>query len=710
MWRAAVSLVIGIALGGVGAYYYLAGGAERGVTLDAAVGLNSSAVPSAVNGPSATALPTVGGYSERSAVYQLAANADPASLRSLIEEGAARPESAERRFLLATLLSRYAESAPYDAISLVDDLELDTSILAALYGSWAGSDPAAALDAWRLAADTREARAIGLALFEALGGGEQAFSSVLTSLPPNLDAEYFQAEVIGLWAETAPEAALRKTLSLERRSTRERALNKVAWAWSERDPHAALGALGSIDDPELENAFRAAVIRKWSVFEPESALEHVIGLGDPSQRSMSLAHQALRRVAQSDPLRALELADRLPGPQTRWGQQVVVEAWATDDVMGALAYVENLPTGQQHQQLQQVIAHTYGKQDPAAAFAWARNLDPSLPGVLDAVVRGIASTDPVRAVDALLTLDSEEAQRDIARSIAMYAAYSGMPETLADRLAMLPDAEVKGDAVRALISNWASTDPESALVWLLANADAAGTSGFSKVAQQLGHADPAMAVRYTSKVPSAHREAWVEHVAAGYAQIDPTAAFDWISQFQGEPAYEAGLATMIKHSAPQDPRGAARMLETIVDSPHSANAASNIAEHWTRSEPRAAATWAQGLSDNRARMSAVSGVSRQWAKTDPRAAERWALEFDSASDRDLALVSVVTTIASKETPDAKLLNAFSSDTVRNQILPQVVYHVAQRDADAARRLIDEYVSDSHTRRQAEQYLLSARNR
>ena len=210
MSRLASGLIAGMALGAAGAYFCLMGGAERGFAPDAAVGLKSSAAPSAVNRPSATALPTVGGFSERSAVYQLAADADPASLRSRIEEGAARPESAERRFLLATLLSRYAEFYPREAIALAEDLELDSAFVAPLYGSWAGSDAAAALDAWTHSIGTGEGYAIGLAMFEALGGDEQAFSILLTSVPPDLNAEHFQMELVELWAQTAPEVALQK--------------------------------------------------------------------------------------------------------------------------------------------------------------------------------------------------------------------------------------------------------------------------------------------------------------------------------------------------------------------------------------------------------------------------------------------------------------------------------------------------------------------
>ncbi len=57
MWRVTFGLVIGIALGAVGAYFYLVDGTERGVASDAAVGSQSSAAPSAVNRPSATQRP-----------------------------------------------------------------------------------------------------------------------------------------------------------------------------------------------------------------------------------------------------------------------------------------------------------------------------------------------------------------------------------------------------------------------------------------------------------------------------------------------------------------------------------------------------------------------------------------------------------------------------------------------------------------------------
>lgn len=711
MWRVVSALIAGAALG-AGGTYYLLGGSERGAKEDVGASLNPDIVLSRLTvSPTAMPSPAAGGFSKRSNIYQLAADADPASLRSLIEEAAARPESAERRFLLATLLSRYAEFSPSEAIDLATDQELDRAIVAGLYGLWAGTDPEAALDAWTAVDNARDAHAIGLALFQAFGANEEAFSTVVTSLPQNLDADRFQMEVIGLWAETAPEAALRQTLSLQRRSVRIRALENLAEAWSEHDPRAALDALSWIDDSELQEKFEAAVLRQWSTFEPESAFEYIIGVEGRSRQSSGLANRALSGIARTDPLRALEFADRLSGQAARWGRHVVMRAWAVDDVAGALAYVENLSKSRLRQELRSVVARTYGRRDPEGAFAWAQNLKPSSPDVLVAVVDGIAHTDPGRAMDAVLSLDSEEAQSNAMMMITARSTYSGDPAALAGRLIALPEGRVKDQAMQTLTSNWSQADPESALKWLLANADQAGAEGFRQVSQYLGHTDPELAARQTSKVPPAHREVWIQSVADGYAQIDPAAALNWISQYQGEPAYEAGLAAIVQQSAQQDPRTAARMFGTIGDSPHAANAASAVADRWARSDPRAAAAWAEGIEQDQARVSAVSRIAQRWAGSDPQAAKRWVLELRSDSERDVALASLIQAIASKETPDGTLLTAFSSDTARNQALTSVVYRVAKRDPNAARRLIDEHISDEHTRRQAEQSLLHAqRNR
>ena len=705
MWRVALGLTIGIALGAAGAYVHLNEKAERRIASDLDFSSTLSLSPRADESRD-VAVPAMGGFSERAAAYRFAAAAELGSVRAAIEEAAARPESADRRFLLATLLSRYAESSPQKAISLVDELGLHKSISAAVYGVWSGSDPGAALDAWRLVNDSAEAEAIGVAMFEALGADEQAFAILSFSPPPRVDVVAFQGEMIDAWAEYAPEAALEQAVGLDRGSARSRAVQEVAWAWSESDPRAALDALTGIHDPELRRTFRSTAIRGWSAVEPEQALEYLIEDGDNS----GLTHHALIRIARADPQRALELAGNLQGQQARLGMQSALGAWAEDDVTSALAFVENLPLSQRRSKLQSAVARAYGKQQPEAAFAWAQSLEPPAPKVLEAVVGGIALTDPVGAVDALLTLESEELRRQAARSIAMHVGYSGKPQVLAERLVMLPDGETKRDAMRMLISNWASANPESALTWLLANDATAGMMNFSLVAKQLGHMDPATAVRYTTKVPPAYRQAWIEHVAGGYVQTDPAGALNWISQFQGQPAYGPALTQIIQHTAQHDPRGAARMFETIVDSPRAAHAAGSVANYWARQEPRAAAVWAQRLGDEQSRMSAISSVAREWVKADAPAVQRWALELQSAPDRDAALGSILPGIASEGTPDMSLLNALSSDVVRNEVMPQVIYHVATRDPDAARRMIDEHISDEHTRRQAERYLVAAQNR
>ena len=222
----------------------------------------------------------------------------------------------------------------------------------------------------------------------------------------------------------------------------------------------------------------------------------------------------------------------------------------------------------------------------------------------------------------------------------------------------------------------------------------------------LARVNPAAAIGYLDRVPSELRARWISAVAEGYAQNDARAAASWITQYRGEPGYDAAVAAVAGRTAQHDPVAAARLFASIDSSqaPDAGQSARAIAVSWARQDAPAAASWARELADDAIAAGAVGVVAGQWVTRDAAAARNWTMSLPTGAKRDAALVQIVGATAGTASGESTLLDAFSSPTAQQAGVNQAVRIVAQRDADAARRLADQYLTDPGARQAAERFI------
>ena len=159
-------------------------------------------------------------------------------------------------------------------------------------------------------------------------------------------------------------------------------------------------------------------------------------------------------------------------------------------------------------------------------------------------------------MDFLFSIPVGDQQR-VLQSLAMMGNLRGeQMAVIADRLLAQPN---RGPALQMLTNGWAQRTPEEALRWLLANNRSAARS-ISQAGMNLARVNPAAAIGYLDRVPSELRARWISAVAEGYAQNDARAAASWITQYRGEPGYDAAVAAVAGRTAQHDPVAAARLL------------------------------------------------------------------------------------------------------------------------------------------------------
>ncbi len=653
--------------------------------------------------PTASRAPTdtSAGFTRRARVYQLAGQADQQALEALLNQLLARPDSPGRRFSAQVLLSRYLDFDPTAALRWARKLSLPVSVFGQLYDQWAETDPEAALFALQFESNLAAVQAIGEVLIEALGADAEAIERVAAALPMEFDRNSFKAQAYAAMAVRDPQASWEIAATLEDPQLRLRTQRKLVETMVEQDPIAALLRAGEIDDRTVRQSASKSVLERWLNRDPAAVLAYLASIGDePPMDWGFITGTVYSEIALADPLLLLQTVDQLPLADRARARAAALNRWAKLDPQAAVDFATTQPAGQQRRAAINDVGRAYARVDPAGAVAWAKSMQARSPRLLSTVLSSIAVKDPALALGLVDGLDSSRAQAEAMQGITMHLAANGKATLAGAHILTMEDKGAQTSALEFLGPIWASNDPEAALAWFLDNRSALPSMTLDNLAATFAQSNPQQAARFIDRVPADMRSNWMTRVAEGLAHEDPGAAQTWLEQFRGEPGYGDAAATVMLYRGRDDPDQLISALNDLEDPQLASQAAGLAADTLASREPAAAAAWAAQLDDESTRIEAVGQVARQWAESDAGAARSWILGLGGGLARDAAITHYLTAQAS----EAALLSAYSSDTARQIGIQEALYGISRRDPEAARQLIDDYITDPTLRARAEQVL------
>jgi hypothetical protein len=168
-----------------------------------------------------------------------------------------------------------------------------------------------------------------------------------------------------------PQAAADLALNLDQGFIREQMLRQVAHGWAEQNSTTALAWAAGLTDADDRNSSLTDVCIQMSQTDPAAAITTATQYGLENQPG--LFENMMQQWAAKDPAAALGWADQLPAGNER------------DEVMSSLAFVEaqvspkdaadlvvyEIPPGSEQEEAAISILHQWALQDFAGASAWA---------------------------------------------------------------------------------------------------------------------------------------------------------------------------------------------------------------------------------------------------------------------------------------------------------------------------------------------------
>ncbi len=317
-----------------------------------------------------------------------------------------------------------------------------------------------------------------------------------------------------------------------------------------------------------------------------------------SERIMS-SFLLFGRWAEVDPTAAMSFSNTM-GMAGGFVRPTILQSWASVDPANAARYYgENSrefaimdmmgggrgPMGGQGGA--SIIAVEWARQDPAAAMAWASGLGSGKGQAMTSVVAEVAKTDPRKAAEMLLSMDSAD-KGGAYQAVA--AQYGALDFGAADAwVGTLPAAE-QAEALAAAIGGLSNTNPELAVQQLQRmEAGEAKDQLIYDITGDLARKDPAVAAAFVKAQDGedAQRMAMREFMPA-WTNTNPAAALTYVNSFPPGPVRDSAAQPYVWSNNTSPPSELVEVARSISGEDERNRAQSVAYMRWMREDAEGA--------------------------------------------------------------------------------------------------------------------------
>lgn len=304
--------------------------------------------------------------------------------------------------------------------------------------------------------------------------------------------------------------------------------------------------------------------------------------------------------------------------------------------------------------------------DPTAAMAFTDSMGMAGAFVRPTVLQGWASTDPVNA--------------------AKY--YTDNPGQFAMMNMMGGGRGMGGQGAAGIIAGeWAKQDPAGAMEWasgLKSNSGDAMTAVITQVAKT----DPSKAAEMVGRMEAGAQGDAYEKIARQWGAKSFADAAAWANGLPEEQR-GAAMSAAIEGLAQSDPEGAAAEISKMTDADARRDAVPTVARNYARKDVRGSMDWLNSLGDDEAKMDSMREVMPIWAASDSEAALGFIKAQTSSEVKDSAAETYVW--SNRTTPSAQLAEVagmITDEGDRSRATGIVAARWMQEDKDGATQFIN----------------------
>ena len=457
----------------------------------------------------------------------------------------------------ACLLGMARADAP-KALAMTESLPDGTwrnNLVVRLFTDWAAKDLEAATKACReLPEGEAKEQAWGRVLGKRIETQPASAAQEITNLPVGDYRQKAVKELCEHWSGTDTPAALAWAEALPTGTERIDALDHIIAWWARTNPPAAMQFANQ--HPDVSDAALGAIAAAWSQCDLGAATNWVENLPDGAKKDAVLQALANSTAARTPTLAAhfCNLFTTVqPQPELVKG---IARALVAEDLSAAVEWGCSLREDATRRTALSVVSEPWARTDPEGLATYARGLPAGAAQTeyLSAACRELAGRD----FPATMDLVGQLADVDVRRSLLEQAASScDLPhlDQAAKFIAAMPAGDDQKAAIKGLLSNWTSAEPEAAANWLRSFPESSPqTEPLQAVIRAWAQSEPAAVAKWLTKAPPlAANEAMVTSFLAGAVEKYPEFAGQWAQSVTNEvsrQAYEQQVARLWMKTSP----------------------------------------------------------------------------------------------------------------------------------------------------------------
>ncbi len=380
-------------------------------------------------------------------------------------------------------------------------------------------------------------------------------------------ANHLRADLFRAWAAKDPQAAWKAAFPLTASQGRIQALAAIASELAKTNPQAAIDLAMSLARGNARDQSLKAAFTEWASNDFHAALAYYNQHSDLPFTPYAFTN-ALNKISEQNPLRALELSLALPGffARSQMQDELVLKLYKKD-AQAAIGWVMN-----QHDPLTQrgalhSLLRAMAKDDPRKALEFLHAS--AFPGERSSAEASIFSVWLEKDLNAALDyLASNPALREREKSSYHWqiinALNTSTPAEQKKLLNRLPDDDFKFRLLTGLATNLTS------------------------------RGQYAKAVAMLNDLPdSIHRDSALHNLGGSWSADKPSAVASWLNQQPASTDRDLVVSGMVGTLVPTDPQAAVQWAASITDQQIQTFAFKQIAHSWLHLDAQAARSWLQ---------------------------------------------------------------------------------------------------------------------
>ncbi len=304
--------------------------------------------------------------------------------------------------------------------------------------------------------------------------------------------------------------------------------------------------------------------------------------------------------------------------------------------------------------------------DPTAAMAFSNTMGMAGGFVRPTILQSWASVDP------------ENAARYYAENPREFAMMGGMGG--------------RGQNGASIIAGeWARQDPEAALAWASSLGGEKGQA-MTAVVSEVAQTDPAKAAQLAMTMDPADQKAAFESIALQWGAKNFAEAQNWVNSLPADQR-QAALASAIEGLSRQDAVQASQEVEKMAAGEARDNATAITAANWAKTDAAAAAEWLMKEGSEEAQRSSMDDLISNWVNTDSSQALEFIQNLPEGTVKDRGISEFA--LNDRQTPTAtlvKMVEEISDQRDQTRATAMLTGRWMQEDPEAAK----EYIQQSTT--------------